>query len=82
MKLPFPEVILICPDNALKNWAEKLIKRKLNEDGLEISFYLSTWEEIKKTFKFLKETLKIIYSVFTQALKIKVTDTGVIRHSL
>lgn len=48
MKLPFPEVILICPDNTTKNSANKFIRRKLSENSLEMSFYLSTWNEIKK----------------------------------
>lgn len=43
---PFPEIILICPSNRLKNHLCYFIKSKLQSQE-EPSFYLSTWEAIK-----------------------------------
>jgi len=42
---PFPEIILICPNNRLKNHLYYFIQSKTNDD--EPYFHLSTWEEIK-----------------------------------
>ena len=46
-KNSFPEVILVFPNDKLKNNLEKFIKKKLMEEYADIPFYLSTWEEIK-----------------------------------
>lgn len=47
-KKPFPEIILICPNNKTKNQIQKIIKTMLKRETDEIIFHLSTWEEIKK----------------------------------
>lgn len=44
---PFPEIILVCPNKASKTYFEKTIKGKLEEKGLDMNFYLTTWEEIR-----------------------------------
>ncbi len=43
---PFPAIILICPDERSKNYLHKFIQRTL-EDNPDLSFYLSTWEQVK-----------------------------------
>jgi len=44
---PFPDIILICPNNRIKNHLFFYIQNKIDEDS-EINFYLSTWETIKQ----------------------------------
>lgn len=56
---PFPEIIFICPDNVSKNYISKFIKPLLKEENENISFYLSTWDEIKHQ-GIKKETLNRI----------------------
>ena len=43
---PFPEVILICPNNRIKGHLYYFIQNKIDDDS-ELVFYLATHEEIK-----------------------------------
>ena len=53
---PFPEIILVCPTNTLKNHLFYYIQKKL-ERGPDLNFYLTT-RELVKTKGLTKETLK------------------------
>lgn len=44
---PFPEIILVCPDKTMNNYLHNFITRMLNEENENITFLLSTWEEIR-----------------------------------
>ncbi|MEI6040177.1 MAG: replication-relaxation family protein [Candidatus Berkelbacteria bacterium] len=43
---PFPDIILICPNNRIKNHLFYYIQNKISDDS-EINFYLSTWDIIR-----------------------------------
>lgn len=43
----FPEIIMVCPDEDYKKDLEKFIKKMYERNQTDLSFYLSTWEEIK-----------------------------------
>lgn len=45
---PFPEVLMICPDEEYKKDLEKFIKKMLKRNIADLFFYLSTWGEIQK----------------------------------
>jgi len=47
MKLPFPEIIIVCPNGYYKNKVKEFIKEKLSEISSVINFYLITNGEIK-----------------------------------
>lgn len=47
MKLPFPEIIIVCPNGYYKNKVKEFVKDKLNEINSVINFYLITNGEIK-----------------------------------
>jgi len=53
---PFPEILLICPTNTLKNHLFYYIQKKL-ERGPDFNFYLTT-RELVKTKGLNKETLQ------------------------
>lgn len=45
---PFPEIILVCHDEEYKKDLEKFIKKMFKFNSLaDLTFYLSTWEEIQ-----------------------------------
>jgi hypothetical protein len=44
---PFPEIILVCPDERSKKYLHKNILEKLDEEMVELTFYLTTWNDIK-----------------------------------
>lgn len=44
---PFPEIIFICPNNTVKNSLNNFIAKMLENQRVEIVFYISTWDEIK-----------------------------------
>ncbi len=46
-KKPFPEILLICPDERSKSYVVRFVK-KIFEYEDSPSFYLSTWQEIQK----------------------------------
>lgn len=46
--IPFPEVILVSPDNKTTKHLQRLIKDKLTEEYYDLFFYLSSWDEIKQ----------------------------------
>jgi len=43
---PFPDIILVCPNNRIKNHLFYYIQNKISDDS-EINFYLSTWDIVK-----------------------------------
>ncbi|MCL4354832.1 replication-relaxation family protein [Patescibacteria group bacterium] len=45
-KNPFPEIILVCPDNTSKNYLSKFIKKALDNTE-DLNFYLSLREDVK-----------------------------------
>lgn len=47
MKLLFPEIIIVCPNGYYKRRHKEFIKEHLNKVTSEISFYLTTKEEIQ-----------------------------------
>lgn len=47
MKLPFPEIIIVCPNSYYKNKLNEFIKENLNEASSKIDFYLTTKGEIE-----------------------------------
>ncbi len=55
-KKPFPQILLICPNDKSKNHLYYYIQKKLN-DAPELLFYLSTWEKIK-TLGICRESLQ------------------------
>ena len=53
----FPDIIMVCPDEEYKKDLERHIKKVFRKNSLaDISFYLSTWEEIQ-TQGIKRETL-------------------------
>lgn len=44
----FPEIIFVCPNNTVKNSINKYTSKILENQQVNIIFYLSTWEEIQK----------------------------------
>lgn len=44
---PFPEIIMVCPDEEYKRELERFIKKMLKRSISDLSFYISTWEQIK-----------------------------------
>jgi len=55
-KKPFPEIILVCPDERSKNYLCRYIPKPLEYEP-EIRFYLSTWGDIRSR-GISKETLQ------------------------
>ena len=43
---PFPEIVLVCPDNSRKGLLERVIKKGLKGEE-NLTFYLTTWSDIK-----------------------------------
>ncbi len=58
-KKPFPNIILVCPDDRSKNYLYRFIQKMLEEES-DLSFYLTTWESIK-TKGISKETLQKVH---------------------
>lgn len=46
-KHPFPKIIVVCPDYRSRNNLIKKVKELLNRSWVEISFFYSTWDEIR-----------------------------------
>ena len=47
-KKPFPNLILVSPDDRTTEHLQKHIKNKLTEEYYDLFFYLSSWDEIKQ----------------------------------
>ena len=59
-KHPFPQIILICPDERSKRYLNRYIQKTLEYSDVE--FYLSTWEAVK-TKGFCQEILEKVEEV-------------------
>lgn len=46
-KNPFPEIIIVCPDNTSRNYLKNYIGKMLEDKGGEVNFYLALREDIK-----------------------------------
>lgn len=44
---PFPEIIMVCPDEEYKKELERFIKKMMKRSISDLSFYISTWTKIK-----------------------------------
>jgi hypothetical protein len=48
MKHDFPEIIIVTPDNTSKTYLNNFIKKMLEEETVDLSFYLALREDIKQ----------------------------------
>ena len=46
-EMPFPEIIIVSPDDDTSKHLQSFIKNKINEEYEDLLFYLSSWDEIK-----------------------------------
>ncbi len=56
---PFPAIILVCPNDRLKNHLTYYIQKKLEQES-ELNFYLTTWNSIKAKGLVKEVLLKVV----------------------